>query len=127
MYKVIQKQDWSVLVLEGLHIGDMTIVTSKDKGLLDVVASYLNEVEKTYFKWREATKDILIASLTGKQLNVTQEKVAKMLGYPDLTGFIKETFIDPKYPNNATLVIQVVEDKKDDNILQKTKMVNDDA
>jgi hypothetical protein len=85
------------------EIGEVYIVLDGELGRTIVIAntlegmiSYLNELEKSHKEWMKTTEELLYTSLThGVDLIRAQEKIATMLRYPGLDGFIKEKFSKP--------------------------------
>jgi len=81
------------LTLEGVHTDPILILSSSRADILEKVCSYLNQLEDTHNFWKIKTKELLCASLDGKGLNKIQNVISKMLNYPGLDEFIKETYV----------------------------------
>lgn len=96
--EVIEDKKLITIVKEGQHCVSLFIATfTVDKSNdnienVDSMVSYLNQIEQVEITWKKVASDLLIAGLSRSGLTVAQEKVANMLGFPGLAGFIEENF-----------------------------------
>jgi len=80
-----------MIMLEGQSLNPIKVSSA---GNIEGIISYLNAQNKTIQKHRDVLFRLLKVSLDGVNQIVIQNEVAKMLGYPGIQEFIKETYGD---------------------------------